>query len=179
MNNTPARTPIHTRRIEMQTFLREDDKWDLEATLLDVKAYAFTKKNGAVVNPGDAIHDMKICLTVTEDGLIEDAKASYIAAPYNEVCFSIQEAYRQLIGLHLLRGFRQKVKEKFAKTEGCTHMSELVALLPTVFVQSLAKRRNKRNADLGKRPFQLEGCHALRLDSPAVQEFYPEWYKAD
>lgn len=173
------RTPIHTRRIEMQSFLRDDDKWELEATLLDVKAYPFTKKNGIVMEPGDAVHDMKICLTVTEDGLIEHVQASYVAAPYQEICFGAQSLYQQLEGLHLLRGFRQKVKERFAKTEGCTHMSELVVLLPTVFVQSLAKRRNKRDSDLGKRPFQLEGCHALKLSSPAVKEFYPEWYKAD
>lgn len=56
-------------------------------------------------------------------------------------------------------------------------MSELVALLPTVFVQSLSKQRNQRDNHLGKRPFQLEGCHALQVDSEVVREFYPEWYR--
>ncbi|WP_071058013.1 DUF2889 domain-containing protein [Pelistega sp. MC2] len=172
------RTPIHHRKIDIHSFLREDGLWDLEATLVDVKAYDFTKANNTVMKAGDAVHDMTICITVTEDGEVVAAKASYVAAPYAEVCFSIQEAYQQLVGLHLLKGFRQKVKERFAKTQGCTHMSELTILLPTVFVQSLSKKRNQRNEDLGKRPFQLEGCHALRLDSDAVKEFYPKWYSS-
>lgn len=171
------RTPVHTRKIQMDSFLRDDGMWDLEAILLDIKSYDFTKKNGRVVHAGDAVHDMKICITVTEAGDIVDAKASYVAAPYEQVCYSIQDAYKQLVGLHLLRGFRQKVKEKFTKTAGCTHMSELVALLPTVFVQSLSKQRNQKDQNLGRKPFQLEGCHALRLDSEAVKEFYPEWYR--
>lgn len=174
--NAINRTPIHTRKIQMESFLRDDGLWDLEATLLDVKAYDFTKKNGKVMHAGDAVHDMKICITVTEAGEIVAAQARYAAAPYEQSCYSISEAYQQLVGMHLLRGFRQKVKEKFAKTAGCTHMSELVVLLPTVFVQSLSKQRNQKDQHLGRKPFQLEGCHALRLESEAVKEFYPEWY---
>ena len=58
-------------------------------------------------------------------------------------------------------------------------MSELVILLPTVFVQSLSASRNRKEATSGKKPFQLEGCHALALTSPVVKEFYPDWYVND
>lgn len=182
LNGSPielARTPIHERKIQINSYLRDDDLWDLEATLLDVKAYDFPKKSGAIHFVGNAVHDMSICVTVTQEGEIVAAKAKYHAAPYDKTCFAIENAYNALIGLHLLRSFRQRVRERFARTRGCTHMSELIVLLPTVFVQSLAKARNKRNESQGKRPFQLEGCYALRLGSPAVKEFFPQWYRAD
>lgn len=98
----PQRTPIHTRRIQMDSFLRQDGLWELEATLVDVKAYDFTKKNGDIMFAGDAIHDMKICLTVTETGEIIAVQVHYIAAPYGLSCSSISSAYQQLVGMHLL-----------------------------------------------------------------------------
>lgn len=150
--------------------------WELEATLLDVKAYDFPKRNGSIKVAGSPVHNMTICLLVSEDGEVRDARAHYDDAPYEQNCSAIEKAYKGLIGLHLLRNFRNAVKERFSRTSGCTHMSELVVLLPTVFVQSLSVSRNRKEAQSGKKPFQLEGCHALALTSPVVKEFYPEWY---
>lgn len=170
------RKKIHTRQMTIDSFERADGLWDLEAKLVDFKNYDFTKSDGSVRKAGDPVHDMNICLTVDDEGLIVDAKVSYDAAPYGAVCRSIEESYKGLIGLHLLKGFRHKVREKFSKTEGCTHMSELAVLIPTVFVQSLSSKRINDAVDSGRRPFQLEGCHAYSLDSPVVKEFYPQWY---
>ena len=171
-----ARKPIHTRRIVMDSFLREDGLWELEAQLVDVKAYDFPTKKGPVHRAGDPVHDMTIVLLVSPDGAIEDVQAKYDAAPYGAACMAIEEAYRGLIGLHLLRHFRAAVRERFGRIDGCTHMSELVVLLPTVFVQSLSAQRRAQSEKTGRKPFQLEGCHALALTSPVVKEFYPEWY---
>ena len=57
-------------------------------------------------------------------------------------------------------------------------MTELSHVLPTVAVQSLSGRRREQQSSgyEDKRPFQLEGCHALRLDGPVAKEFYPKWY---
>lgn len=175
-DSSVSRKPVHTRKIEMNSFLREDGLWELEATLLDVKAYDFPKRNGSIKVAGSPVHNMTICLLVSEDGEVRDARAHYDDAPYEQNCSAIEKAYKGLIGLHLLRNFRNAVKERFSRTSGCTHMSELVVLLPTVFVQSLSVSRNRKEAQSGKKPFQLEGCHALALTSPVVKEFYPEWY---
>ena len=160
----------------IDSYERDDGLWDLEAKLVDFKSYDFTKSDGSVRKAGEAVHDMNICLTVDQSGLIVDAKVHYDAAPYGAVCRSIEEAYKDFVGLHLLRGFRHKVREKFSKTKGCTHMSELSTLIPTVFVQGLSSKRINNAVDSGRRPFQLEGCHAYSLDSAVVKEFYPQWY---
>lgn len=160
----------------MNSFLREDGLWELEASLLDYKAYDFPKRNGSIKVAGSPVHNMKICLLVTEGGEVSDVCARYDDAPYDQICSAIEAAYKGLVGLHLLRNFRNAVKDRFSRTSGCTHMSELVVLLPTVFIQSLSASRNRKEANSGKKPFQLEGCHALALTSPVVKEFYPDWY---
>ncbi|MEB2399218.1 DUF2889 domain-containing protein [Parapusillimonas granuli] len=172
-----AREPMHTRSIRVSSYARKDGLWDLEAELIDVKAYDFPKRNGQTHRAGTPVHHMHLRITIDQEFSITDAVAAYDAAPYGVVCSAITPDYRDLIGMNLLRNFRQKVKDRFGRTAGCTHMTELSYVLPTVAVQTMSNVRRQAEADLAKRPFQLEGCHALRLDGPVVQEFYPHWYK--
>ncbi|HWL27406.1 MAG TPA: DUF2889 domain-containing protein [Burkholderiaceae bacterium] len=175
-----AREPLHTRSIRVQSFVREDGQWDLEAELIDIKAYDFPRSNGTCCKAGDPIHHMHLRVTINDQFTITAAVAAYDAAPYGPQCSAIAPDYRDLVGMNLLRNFRQTVKERYARTAGCTHLTELCYVLPTVAVQTMAnkRRQEERNPGRTKRPFQLEGCHALRLDGPVAQEFYPQWYVA-
>lgn len=174
------REPLHTRSIRVNTYVREDGQWDLEAELIDVKAYDFPVRGGASTHrAGDPIHHMHLRVTIDDTFTITAAIADYDAAPYNENCTAIAPDYRNLIGMNLLRNFRQVVKDRFGKTAGCSHMTELSYVLPTVAIQTMANKRRKEQLapeQQTRRPFQLEGCHALRLDGPVVQELYPKWY---
>jgi len=172
-----ARTPLHTRSIHVNAFAREDGLLDLEAELIDVKAYDFPVSTG--MHPAGApIHHMWLRVTVDHDLTITDALAHYDAAPYGEHCTAITPNYRALVGLNLLRGFRHAVKDRFGRTAGCTHMSELAAVLPTAAIQAMAgQRRAEAEHQLEHQPFHLDACHALRTDGVVVQEFYPRWYR--
>jgi len=174
---------VHTRALRVDVFSREDGLWDLEAHLQDIKGYDFPKQNGSMHPAGKPVHDMRLRVTIDEGFTIKAAVAAYEAAPYNQTCFAIAPSYEGLVGMNLLRGFRHAVKEKFGRTAGCTHLTELSYLLPTVAIQSRAGQRRKSleetvidSPDPASKPFQLEGCHALRLDGEAVKEFYPKWY---
>ena len=171
-----AREPLHTRNIRVNAFARDDGLWDLEAELVDTKAYDFSRSTGAVLKAGDPVHHMHLRVTIDDSFSITEAVAAYDAAPYGANCMEIAPDYSALVGLNLLKNFRHAVKERFARVAGCTHLTELSYVLPTVAVQSMAKRRRVEVAAKNSRPFQLEGCHALRLDGPVVQEFYPQWY---
>ncbi|MGB6103675.1 MAG: DUF2889 domain-containing protein [Pusillimonas sp.] len=174
-----AREPLHTRSIRVNSFAREDGQWDLEAELVDLKAYDFPKRVGTVHRAGDPIHHMHLRVTINDQFTITSAVADYDAAPYQENCTSIAADYHALVGMNLLRNFRQAVKDRFGRTAGCTHMTELSYVLPTVAVQTMAnQRRLEQESPAHKRPFQLEGCHALRLNGPVVRTFYPTWYMA-
>ena len=51
-------------------------------------------------------------------------------------------------------------------------MTELSQVLPTAAVQTMANQR-RQESNPNRRPFQLDGCHALRTDGPVVAEHYP------
>lgn len=179
-----AREPLHTRTLRVDAYQRSDGQWDLEAELVDIKCYDFAKKD-AIHRAGDPVHHILLRVTVDEDYAITAAVAGYKAAPFNEHCSSVTSAYQGLVGMNLMKNFRQAVKERFFRTAGCTHLTELSYVLPTVAIQARANRRRQeehdialQGADPDKRPFQLEGCHALRLDGEPVREFYPQWYRA-
>ncbi|WP_322999745.1 DUF2889 domain-containing protein [Castellaniella sp.] len=168
------RQPLHTRSIRVQSYAREDGLWDLDAELVDTKAYDFPVQGGRTHEAGAPVHHMHLRVTIDDQFTITDAQVAYDAAPYGEFCSAIAPDYRHLIGLNLLKQFRKHVRERFGRTAGCTHVTELTNVLPTAAVQTMAGRR-RENPD-GQRPFQLDGCHALRVDGPVVREHYAPWY---
>ena len=170
-----TRKPLHERSIRVNSFEREDGLWDIEAELVDCKAYDFPKHDGTTHHAGQAFHHMHVRITIDREFTILDAVAVYDVAPFGVECSAIAPAYRDLIGLNLLNSFRQQVKTRFHRTAGCTHMSELAGVLPTVALQTMANQR-RLNPDPDKRPFQLDGCYAQRLSGPVVKEHHPRWY---
>lgn len=174
-----SRKALHNRAINVHSFKREDGLWDLEAELIDTKSYPFDKRDGTTHAAGKPFHHMHLRITIDHTLTILEAQAVYDAAPYGENCVTIAPAYQNLVGMNLLKSFRQAVKDRFARTKGCSHISELAGVLPTVALQTMANERAQPEDEVTqKRPFQLEGCHALRLDGPVVEEFYPKWYVA-
>ena len=87
---------------------------------------------------------------------------------------------RRLAGLNLLHGFRRAVNERLGGVLGCTHLTELTQVLPTAVIQAFAGEviDTRGQAESSEKPFQLDRCHALRADGPAVRTYYPRWYRA-
>lgn len=176
-----SREAIHTRNIRVQAYSRSDGLWDLDAELQDVKAYDFPLHDGMTRHAGEPVHDITLRVTIDDEFNIVAAVAAYEAAPYGSQCSAIAPDYQKLVGLNLLKQFRHRVKERFHRAAGCSHLTELSYVLPTVAIQTMAgKRRKQREAESNhtdKQPFQLDGCHALRLSGPVVKEYYPVWYR--
>ncbi len=181
MHTIPPASPrqlIHTRQITTQVYLREDGLWELEATLLDTKGKDFHLSSG-VRAKGDAIQDMTLCITIDDKFNILAAKATTKAAPYNEHCKEIEPDYQKLVGLNLVKGFRAALKELFAGVAGCSHMTELCSVLPTVAIQGFAGEIIGVKDDGAKEmPFILNRCHALKTDGEAVKKYHKVWYVA-
>lgn len=173
-----ARMPLHKRAITVEVFEREDGLWDVDAQLIDTKAYDFPLSQGGKHAAGQPVHHMWLRITIDHTYTIIDAGVQYDAAPYT-VCSIIAESYKQLIGLNLLRGFRHDVRARLAGKHGCTHMTELTNVLPTTAIQGIATRINraKSTSEQSQRPFHIDGCHALRADGEVVQVHYPKWYE--
>lgn len=179
----------HRRAIRAEAFERDDGLWDIEACLTDHKPRDVALAPGVRPN-GLPIHELWLRITIDRKLTIVDAQASSEWVPYPGHCEAANPAYRALIGLNLLHDFRRHARRLLAGTAGCTHLTELCSILPTVAIQAFAgdvwntrdsatdPRESKQADELApsQPPFQLDRCHALRFDGEAVRRFYPRWY---
>jgi hypothetical protein len=171
----------HTRAIAVQAYARDDGLWDLDARITDIKENDTLLASGPRPG-GTALHDLSLRLTVDLQLTIVDVEAVSDAVPYPGFCNTIGPAYKQLIGLNLMKGFRHELKQRVAGIAGCTHLTELAQILPTAALQAFANdvwATNDLASDAAgeaqHKPFQLDKCHALRTDGGAVAQFYPRW----
>ena len=165
----------HTRLVRFEGYKRADGLWDIEAHLTDVKNHDYQLMTG-VRRAGQPIHEMWLRITIDRSLTILDAAASSDAVPYPGGCEAIAPAYRKLIGLNLARGFRKRVGELLGDVRGCTHLTEMLAGMPTAAIQTFAGEMKEQRDD-GSKPFQLDRCHALETSSETVRKWYPKWFK--
>lgn len=178
---TSRRTLKHTRAIQIEAFARDDGLWDIDAHITDIKTRDATLASG-VRSAGRPMHDLSLRLTIDTRLTIVDAEAVSDAVPYPGYCNTIGPAYKRLVGLNLLKGFRQELKQQLSGIDGCTHLTELAQILPTPAIQAFAGEvfastsdGTGSNEQSNQKPFQLDRCHALRTDGAAVAEYYPRW----
>jgi hypothetical protein len=173
---TVARKRLHTRRIVCEGFERADGLFDIEAQLVDDKDADFSLASG--VRPaGEPVHDMRVRVTVDAELRVVDLVAISERVPYPGGCDTIGPAYSRLIGESLLFGFRRTLADAFGGVQGCTHLTDLLAALPTVAVQTLATLRYERDRAGKRKPHQLDRCHALESGSETVRRYYPRWFR--
>ena len=176
---TSRRALKHTRAIQVEAFARDDGLWDIDARISDIKTRDTTLASG--VRPaGEPLHDLLLRLTIDTQLNIVAAEAVSDAVPYPGYCDNIGPAYNKLVGLNLLKGFRDGVRQRLSGIQGCTHLTELAQVLPTAAIQAFAgdviDTRDGASADeQSHKPFQLDRCHALRSDGAAVAQYYPRW----
>ena len=168
---------VQKRAIQAEVYKREDGLWDIEAELIDTKGVDFHLKTGTV-KKGEPIHRMRLIITINQQMDILGAQANSLDVPYPGACETIAPEYQKLIGLNLMRGFRADLKQRFNGVSGCTHMTELCNIFPTAAIQAFAGEIfDVTNDDVkGPMPFQLNRCHALRTDGPAVKKYHPTWF---
>ena len=169
------RQPLHHRDITIRGYKREDGLFDIEGHLHDTKDYDFKVASG-MRKAGDSLHSMWLRITIDATLTIVDAEAASDAMPYEGYCDQITPDYKKLIGLAIRPGFTNLVRDRLGGTHGCTHITELVGSLATTAFQTMAGQ-SLQNPD--KKPFQLDRCHALRIDGPATAKYYPQWYRGD
>jgi len=177
-----SRSLRHTRAITVEAYARDDGLWDLDASIRDVKTRDISLPSGD--RPGGMpVHDLKLRVTIDRKLTIVDAEAASDSVPYPGFCETIGPAYKKLVGLSLMNHFRLHLKDRLSGVLGCTHLTELAQVLPTAALQAYADDvfddRGGADADANKsaaeRPFELDRCHALRSNGPAVATYYPRW----
>ena len=177
---SPSQTPrehLHTRRIELNGFHRDDGLFDVEAHLTDTKSLSFDLQDRGHISPGEPLHQMSMRMTVDDTMTIVAFEAVTDHAPYR-ICPEIAPAYAKLVGLQIRSGFLRAVAERVGGVHGCTHLRELMQPMATVAFQTLSTQRFAREAQrpAHAKPTMLNTCYAYREDGPVVQRNWPAFY---
>ena len=174
------RKHIHTRNIMCQGFERDDGLWDIEGRIVDTKTYSFENFDRGGVSSGEAIHDMEIRLTLDNDLIVQKAEASTKSSPYS-ICGDMNQIFSSLEGVAIKPGWRREVNKIMGGVKGCVHLTDLVTgpIAVTAHQTIYAAKERRKKISKGKKPPQLNSCHAYRQESDIVKRIWPEFYKAD
>jgi hypothetical protein len=170
-----ARQPMHRRAVEIEAFQRDDGLYDLDARLTDVKTQPLELISG-IREAGDPVHDLCLRITIDAGFTIVAVETGAYSVPNPGVCETVGPMYQRLVGLNLLRGFRKAVQSRVGRTDGCTHLSELSALLPTVALQTFGHLVKPTEPDPSVPPFFIGQCHAYDRSGEVVRRHYPQWF---
>ena len=142
-----ARERVHTRTITLDGYARDDELFDIEGEIIDVKTYDFPNEERGVIHANEPLHHMKLRIAINSDLEIVEAAAETLAAPY-AICPSATIAFDNLIGLTIGAGWRSKLRNAIGGITGCTHITELMGPVATVAIQTVygEKARQKRLA---------------------------------
>ncbi|RZL87458.1 MAG: DUF2889 domain-containing protein [Variovorax sp.] len=175
------REPVHTRAITTRGFLRADGLWDLEAELVDTKAYS-TVTNGDRFRPvGEPVHHMHIRLTIDDTLTVQAATAAMTNTPFAE-CAPAANPFDGLVGAKIGPGWRKQVDTAMGGVRGCTHLRELLGVMATVAFQTVpGYRRHQRRLrgeapEVGTEPgHQMGKCLAWDFDGPVIARIAPQF----
>jgi len=173
-----VRRLLHTREVVCKGYARADGLSDIEGRVVDLTAEG-TYMVFHELAPGEAIHDLRLVLTIDTDLMIHRAEA-FMGSTATPQCGGAAAAYGKLAGLRIGPGFRQAAKARVGGVIGCTHLTELLGPMGTTAMQTLfserreAKRRSETpQEDPMPRPSVVGTCHAYRMDSPATAVIWP------
>jgi hypothetical protein len=179
------RKPLHTRSIVCDGFHREDGDFDIEARILDTKAYAYTEPFRGRRAPGDPVHEMMVRLTIARDMTVRAIEVDMPQTPYN-TCQGARAAFQGLIGARVGPGWRKAVNEAVGGVRGCTHVRELLFPMATVAFQTIggwseddpndrARASSEQVVKRTDKPYFLDGCISWASDGEIVAQLHPEY----
>ncbi len=171
----------HCRTLTVESFECDDGSIDLELRLVDQKRFGFDDRERGRLEPGEPVHAINVRISVNQDLEVTNIDTDLEAMPF-AFCQGGDANASKLIGSRLDRGWRRSVREAMGSTKGCTHLSELLTLAPTVAFQTKAIRREHADRQIGnedadqvKPPFFVGGCHSWSIDSPVTATYFPRF----
>ena len=172
--NSPNRTELHLRRIEMKGYRRDDGLYEIDGRVTDTKAQSLVLDERGPVPPGQPIHDMWVRLVVDESLVVRDIVAVTDYSPY-AVCKEATAAMRVIVGEQIRAGWTMRVKSLLGGAKGCTHLMELLIPLATAAYQTLAPARMQRpdTLDSRGRPLKIDSCYAYAATGAVVRRRWP------
>jgi hypothetical protein len=151
---------VHRRTIEVEAFEVGEDI-EVVGRIRDTRPWAEGE-------PSATLHDMTLVLRVDEDMVITEASASMDTHPHAE-CPRITEAFGQMVGLSMTRGYSRQITTRLGGVNGCAHLTQLALALGPVVIQGRVSRNSQRAAAAAGAPegagkFGRNSCHLWAED---------------
>jgi hypothetical protein len=168
--------PVHRRTIEVSVFER-DGYHVVVGTLHDERPWASGEQG-----PRD-LHRMKLSIVVRRaDLVIVDAAATMETFPHAE-CPTIEDTFRDLIGLSVSRGYTSAVQARFGRERGCSHLEFLARALGPVVIQAITSSVARQAEEGDGEPMFSDGglawltntCHLWAEDGIGPQKVATGW----
>jgi len=175
------RKKMHNRVLHLEGFEREDGLLDVEARITDTKTFAVEHNRRGRIEPGTPIHDMAVRITVDADKVVRAIEIETYSAPYGD-CFSVEPAFKRLVGASLAKGWRKAVEVAVGNVDGCTHIKETLSQVATVAFQTssggqrLLREVQSLPPDQVVKPYFVGKCKGWDESGPAVKELLPMFY---
>jgi hypothetical protein len=176
MERETCAKPVHTRKIEANTFDLGNQKLLVEGRLRD------TRMPPVQVGEGEAkpvlVHDIVARFWVQGPDLTITAVEAEMQKVPRELCPNILPGVKKLSGVRIFTGFTQKVRGIFGGARGCIHLTNLFLALGSEAVQGYfaAYGRKPGIRSLSNPAFArvVDSCHVWRRDGELVKSVAAE-----
>jgi len=162
---------VHTRKIEINTFDLGNHRILVEGELEDTRrppASAEESETGPFL-----VHHLVARFWVQGPDLTISAVDAEMKRIPRQGCPEVLPAVQKLVGLKIITGFTQKVKDLIGSVRGCSHLTSLFLTLGPVAVQgywaAYGRRPGARSLDNPAISRVVDSCHVWRKDGPQVQ----------
>jgi hypothetical protein len=131
--------PDHRRSLTFDVYPGAEGAVRVVGRLCDERPWAQRPEELPVV------HDLELLATVSlTDFTVLTVAARFHTYPHSE-CPQIADAYQQLVGVQVGRGWTQAMRERLGGPAGCTHLRELARAMAPVLVQAAFSARVRQN----------------------------------
>ncbi len=158
---------VQSRKIELNVFDLGDHKVLVEGKLLDTR----TSVNPEETRTG-IIHDLIGRIWVQGPNLTISAVEAEMPHIPQQECTEVLPGMQRLVGVKIVTGFTQKVKDLIGDVNGCFHMMNLFMAMGPVAVQGYraiyGRKPGARSLDNPIYSHLVNSCYFWRKDGPHV-----------
>lgn len=167
--------PVHERRLELRSYPVEDGRIIVEGWLRDERLVPGYQWDGQEREPG-VVHWMCVRLLVGGWPLeILDAEAEMPGIP-NELCTTTMDSVKKVIGMPIVSGFSEAVRERIGGVNGCAHLTYLIVTMGPAALHGVITQKSRQPSSVPKSleefpglSYVLNSCRLWTEDGPNVQ----------
>jgi hypothetical protein len=162
---------VHTRKIEINTFDLGNHRILVEGELEDTRRPPSSTEKSET-GPF-LVHHLVARFWVQGPDLTISAVDAEMKRIPRQGCPEVLPAVQKLVGVKIITGFTQKVKDLIGNVRGCSHLTSLFLTLGPVAVQgywaAYGREPGARSLDNPAISRVIDSCHVWRKDGPQVQ----------